>query len=138
MVPAGRDKVFSTLRRLETYPFWWPEVKELSLKDDVTAEVRIRAALPYSLRISMSQAFVDEKAGVLIARLQGDLEGCSSWRIEGGGDKTRCLFEEDVVVNKRLMKILAPIARPLFKLNHGLMMLRGRRGLRRYLKEQGE
>jgi len=38
-----------------------------------------------------------------------------------------------VVVNKRLLRRLAPVARPLFRANHAAMMRRGHRGLRAYL-----
>jgi hypothetical protein len=40
---------------------------------------------------------------------------------------------QDVVVNKALLRALAPVARPVFRANHAAMMWRGQRGLRSFL-----
>ena len=126
------------LRDLATYPNWWPEVKRVEQVDADRADVTITALLPYSLRFSMEREVDDASAGVLVARMTGDLEGTSCWRlspVEGG---CSMLFEEVVEANKVLLRVLAPIARPAFVLNHAVMMRRGRRGLREYLAGRSE
>ena len=45
------------------------------------------------------------------------------------GPGTRLLFEQDVVVRKPLMRLLALPGRPFFTANHALMMRSGRTGL---------
>jgi len=133
MVPASYDSVFAVLEQLTTYPAWWPEVRRIEPVNDTTADVTIRAFLPYSLRFRMELKQLDNEKGVLEASLAGDLDGFSSWTvtpIEGG---CRLGFEEEVRVNKVLLQLLAPLARPLFKLNHAVMMRRGERGLRKFV-----
>lgn len=71
--------------------------------------------------------------------MYGDLEGWVRWTVgaDGAGGGTRLLFEEDVIVNKPLMRRLAVPCRPLFRANHALMMRQGRRGLSARLRAEG-
>ncbi|MGI8426418.1 MAG: SRPBCC family protein [Actinomycetota bacterium] len=134
-VEGPRDRVFGVLRDLPRYPQWWREVQEVVGNGNSGLKVTIRATLPYSLAFDMQQDVVDELGGILKAAMKGDLEGFSRWRIvEKGGD---CLltFQEEVRMNKPLLRWLAPIARPIFKINHFLMMKHGQEGLRRYLEK---
>ena len=50
------------------------------------------------------------------------------------GDGTQAVFEQQVDVRKPLMRLLALPGRPLFLLNHALMMRGGQRGLRARLR----
>jgi hypothetical protein len=134
-VPGSLHQIFDVISRLETYPSWWPEVKEINPIDGTSADARISALLPYSLRFSMSQEVADREAGILRARLAGDLDGYSSWTLKDTPDGCSLQFDQEVVVNKVCLRILAPVARPVFRLNHAVMMYRGERGLRRYLNE---
>jgi hypothetical protein len=84
----------------------------------------------------MTQEVADRDAGILKARLAGDLDGYTSWALEDTPDGCSLHFVEEVEVNKALLRVLAPVARPLFRLNHAVMMLRGERGLRRHLSER--
>ena len=52
----------------------------------------------------------------------------------GARGASRLLFEQEVEVKKPLVRVLSPVARPLFRFNHALMMRRGDHGLNRYLK----
>jgi hypothetical protein len=65
--------------------------------------------------------------------MTGDLEGYTEGVVDGHGTGSRLAIEQCVVVNKRLLRTFAPVARPLFLANHALMMWRGERGLRGYL-----
>lgn len=134
-VPGTLDRVFGVLSRLETYPHWWPEVKEINLIDPSCADARIRGLLPYSLRFRMCRELSDRDRGILKVRLSGDLDGYSSWTCKARPNGCLLRFEQEVFVNKLLLRLLAPVGRPVFRLNHALMMFRGERGLRRYLVE---
>ncbi len=137
-MPAGYEKTYSVIRDLSTYPRWWPEVRRVDPIDPDRAEVTITALLPYSLRFIMEREADDLASGRLVASMNGDLEGTSSWNVAVDDDgSTTMLFEEDVRANKRLLRVLAPIARPAFVLNHSIMMRRGEAGLRRYLAGLG-
>lgn len=132
-IEASASDAFRVLNDIERYPAWWPEIKEARLISEARADVRVRAALPYTLHIRLQKEIADEPAGILRTSLSGDLEGWSSWSISPVGGECWLRFHEEVVTTRRLMNALAPIARPLFRLNHSLMMRHGERGLRRHL-----
>lgn len=132
-VEADFQTSYDALRDLGSYPSWWPEVKSVIPLSATRATVLIMGLLPYRLEFVLEQQTDDPEAGTLKASLAGDLQGWSSWRVEPDSSGCRLIYEQEVVVNKRLLRALAPLARPLFRLNHALMMRRGRRGLRRHL-----
>jgi hypothetical protein len=126
--------VFDTLAKLDEYPVWWPQVRSTCPIDEQTCEVEVRAGLPYSLRITAHHSRKDPGAGVLEARLTGDLVGHSRWTLTPGphGRGTVLEFGEEVEVHRPLLRRLS-FARPAFRMNHALMMRAGERGLRRHL-----
>jgi hypothetical protein len=132
-VDADPGEVFEVLRDLRDYPAWWPEIKEMRPLEGNRAAARARSVLPYELRFTMERTKEDSVAGVLEARLAGDLDGLSRFTISRDGSGTRLLFEEEVVTHKRLLNRLALVARQAFKVNHTLMMRHGQAGLRTYL-----
>jgi uncharacterized membrane protein len=67
--------VYDVLADLTSYPEWWPQVRSVERIDDDSARVVCRSLLPYSLRFDMLRARDDRRAGVLEARLLGDLDG---------------------------------------------------------------
>ncbi|MEU6347170.1 SRPBCC family protein [Streptomyces sp. NPDC046977] len=130
-LPAPPETVYGLLERPDQYPSWWPQIREVRQTGETVGVLRFRSVLPYDLLVTARQARRDPAARVLEAAMSGDLEGWVRWTVgadrTGGG--TRLLFEEDVVVNKPLMRRLAVLCRPLFRANHALMMRSGRRGL---------
>jgi hypothetical protein len=132
-VDAAPQDVFDVLADVGDYPAWWPEVKEVRRLDDDAVEARARSLLPYDLRFTMRPDRQDRDAGLLEVRMSGDLEGFSRFTITPATKGSRLLFEEEVLTNKPLLDRLAPIARPVFKLNHTLMMRHGLAGLKTYL-----
>lgn len=133
-VDASPEDTYAVLEALDGYPDWWPEVKEVRRIDDDTYALRCRSILPYDLEFESARAIQDPTTLVLEARLRGDLEGFTRWDIKPRGrGGANAVFTEEVILNKTLLRRLAPAARPAFKANHALMMYRGRRGLRTYL-----
>jgi hypothetical protein len=132
-LPAAPDVLYATLERLDLYPQWWRQVKVAERIDDDTCRVVVQSRLPFSLRITAHRSRADAAAGVLEARLTGDLEGFSRWVLrpapEGG---TVLTFSEEVEAVRPLLRRLA-FARPLFEINHRVMMRAGERGLRAHL-----
>lgn len=132
-MPAGFDATFGVLKDLRTYAKWWPEVKSVIPVNDEKAVLLIMGVLPYALEFLMEKQVEDSESGVLSAAMTGDLIGFSSFTVRPEGDGCRLIYEQEVDVGKRLLRILAPVARPLFRLNHRLMMHRGEKGLRQFL-----
>lgn len=126
--------VYGALERLPDYPSWWREVRAAERLSEHTYRVTCRATLPYDLVFTSTQERRDPVARVLQARLVGDLDGFSRWTIaDSPGGGTDAVFDEEVVATKSLLRRLAPVARPVFRANHELMMRHGRAGLQTYL-----
>ncbi|HEX5566718.1 MAG TPA: SRPBCC family protein [Streptomyces sp.] len=148
---APPDAVYAVLESAGQYPLWWPQVREVGLREDGrTGTARFRSLLPYDLVVTVRQTCRDPVARVLAIAMSGDLEGWARWRLvprgvpdggpEGGagggaGSGTRAFFEQEVEVRRSLLRLLALPGRPLFRANHALMMRAGHRGLRRRLGE---
>ncbi|TJZ41890.1 polyketide cyclase [Streptomyces piniterrae] len=133
LLDASPAVVYAVLERGETYPRWWPQVREVTTIDDHRGTARIRSLLPYDLRIVASEGVRDPGAGVLEITLRGDVAGWARWTIKPGRGGTRAVYEQEVEVCKPLLRRLALLGRPLFAVNHRLMMRAGRRGLAAWL-----
>ncbi|UZJ32265.1 SRPBCC family protein [Streptomyces endophytica] len=125
--------VYAVLERAESYPQWWPQVREVTRIDDRSGTARFRSLLPYDLRVVAAERVRDPGSGVLEISMRGDLAGWARWTVVPGAGGTRVVFEQDVEVCKPLMRRAGLLARPLFRANHALMMRAGRRGLARWL-----
>ncbi|GGU69565.1 polyketide cyclase [Streptomyces albospinus] len=125
--------VYAVLERAEAYPHWWPQVREVAPIDERSGTARFRSFLPYDLVVVASEAVRDPGAGVLEIAMRGDLAGWARWTIVPGAGGTRAVFEQDVEVRKPLLRRWALLGRPLFLVNHALMMRAGRRGLATWL-----
>ena len=132
-VDAPLDAVYAAIYEVVRYPAWWPEVKEARKLDEDHLWMRTRSVLPYDLAFDLERTTADRHAGILEARLTGDLEGVIRWTIEPADDGCLITFDEDVVTNKALLNRLAPIVRPAYAANHTLMMAHGQAGLRTFL-----
>jgi hypothetical protein len=128
------DAVYPVLEALENYPAWWPEVKSVTSAAGEVPCLKVRALLPYSLSFSVANDGQDAEVGVLEAGMDGDLRGTSKWTLAPEAGGTRLVFDEDVVVGKRSLRLLAPLARSMFRANHTRMMRHGQKGLRAYLR----
>jgi Polyketide cyclase / dehydrase and lipid transport len=133
-IEVAAARVFRAVIDLGNYPRWWPDVRSVREVDGDTAEFTCRALLPYALVFRLHRDVQDENAGHMRVDMTGDLEGYVQGII-AAEDHGRASLEisQEVVVHKKLLRRLAPIARPLFLANHAAMMRRGHRGLRAYL-----
>jgi len=130
---APAEEVFREVTDVTGYPRWWPDVRSVLRIDDDTAELVCQALLPYRIVVRMRRVEQDPAAGRLHVRLTGDLDGSLRGVVREAGGGTRLEITQDVVARKRLLRWAAPVARPAFRLNHAVMMMRGQRGLRAHL-----
>ncbi|MEV8123974.1 SRPBCC family protein [Streptomyces sp. NPDC085944] len=128
-LPAPAPDVYRALERIEDYPRWWPQVREVTRRDDTSGVLRVRSLLPYDLTTVLREGRRDPEAGVLQVEMSGDLTGWARWTVTERGSGTLARYDQEVVVHKPLLRRLAVPARPLFRANHRLMMRAGRRGL---------
>ncbi|MGI8762338.1 MAG: SRPBCC family protein [Jatrophihabitantaceae bacterium] len=124
---------FDALADADSYPAWWPQVRSAQRLDDTSGELRCRSLLPYELVFVVHREIEDRAGGILRGRVAGDLSGWSQWTVTADAEGTSAVFDEDVVVEKSLVRAAGRIARPLLRLNHDRMMRAGERGLRRHL-----
>jgi hypothetical protein len=126
--------VHGALRRVEDYPAWWPQVRDVVATGEDRGTARFRSLLPYDLWVTAHATSADPGSGVLRIAMTGDLEGWAAWSVHGEAGGTRAVFTQEVVVRRRLLRVLALPGRPLFIANHALMMRSGQRGLRAWLR----
>jgi hypothetical protein len=131
--------VWNELVKPEDWPSWWPAVERVDLlepgdEDGVGALRRMtwRTALPYSLTFDMRTVRVQPMT-LIEGHAQGELTGVGRWTIEDGGAQTRVRYDWRVEVTQPWMRLVAPLARPVFAWNHGVVMGWGRDGISRRL-----
>jgi uncharacterized protein YndB with AHSA1/START domain len=128
-LPAPPADVYTALERAEDYPSWWSQIREVNRIDARSGTIRIRSLLPYDLVFTAREERRDPVAGVLEIAMSGDVDGWARWTLTADGTGTRARYDQEVDVSKPLLRRLAVPGRPLFRLNHALMMRAGRRGL---------
>ncbi|MFB8829419.1 hypothetical protein ACE0DR_08610 [Azotobacter sp. CWF10] len=91
-----------------------------------------KGALPYRLSfVTCVTRF--EPRRLLEGRVEGELEGIGRWRFDADAGRTWVRFDWQVHTTPPWMNLLAPLARPLFRWNHGVLMHSGGIGLARRL-----
>ncbi|WP_338931036.1 SRPBCC family protein [Streptomyces netropsis] len=136
-LPAPPDAVYAALEAVESYPAWWPQVRDVHTLDGTSGTARFRSLLPYDLTVTARERRRDPAARILEITMTGDLEGWVRWTVQPhGATGSRVRFEQEVEARSPLMRRLALPARPLFVANHAWMMRAGRRGLRAHLERR--
>jgi hypothetical protein len=138
-VKAPLDKVWNEIYHSERWPEWWRGVEkviELKKGDDLgVGSIRRytwKSMLPYRLTFDMETVRVEPMSFIEgIAR--GELDGSGVWNLSKDGEYTTARYDWVVDTTKRWMNLITPIARPLFKWNHDVVMKWGAEGLARRL-----
>jgi hypothetical protein len=136
---ASREAVWAELSKPEDWPVWWRAVERVELlqpgdADGVGALRRMtwRTALPYSLTFDMRTVRV-EPMTLIEGHAEGELRGIGRWTVAADGMHTRVHYDWRVEVTQPWMRFVAPLARPVFAWNHGVVMGWGGEGLARRL-----
>jgi hypothetical protein len=95
-------------------------------------EIEWRSRLPYPLAFEFTTEEV-ERPLTMAGRAEGELAGTGRWRLFEDAGVTAVLYEWNVHTTKPWMKLLAPVARPVFAWNHDVVMRWGGDGLARRL-----
>ncbi len=137
---APLEKVWEEINRSESWHEWWKGVlKVVELKTgDANGIGSIRrstwkSALPYTLEFD-SEIIRVEPLKTIEARAFGELEGAGLWTFAAESENlTRVQYDWRVKTTKSWMIYLAPIARPVFRWNHNVIMNWGGEGLAKKL-----
>jgi uncharacterized protein YndB with AHSA1/START domain/quercetin dioxygenase-like cupin family protein len=135
-VAAPPETVFDALADARTYPRWWTPVY-LDVDSDgpaaLGAESRqhFKGRLPYHLRTRSVITEIDPPARIT-AEVDGDLRGRGTWTLTPTPDGTHVRFDWQVYADRRLLKVLTPVLRPMFRWNHNWAIARAMEGLEPY------
>jgi uncharacterized membrane protein len=138
---APVERVWDAIKDSESWPEWWKgviRVEELKSGDpDGLGAIHRstwKSALPYTLEFN-SEIMRIERPKLIEARAFGELEGKGLWQFEAiSDDVTRVQYDWQVKATKPWMKYLSPIARPIFRWNHDVIMGWGEMGLKKRLR----
>jgi mannose-6-phosphate isomerase-like protein (cupin superfamily)/uncharacterized protein YndB with AHSA1/START domain len=132
-VAAPPEATFAALADGRTYPQWWrpvyldveaegpPAVGQVSLQ-------HFKGRLPYQLR-TRSRITRLESPRVLSADVDGDLSGRGTWTLTPIAGGTHVRFDWRVHADRRLLRVLTPLLRPMFRWNHNWAIARAMEGL---------
>ncbi len=139
---APLEAVWDLVFRSEEWPAWWRGVERVEVLEEGDANhvggVRRytwKSKLPYRLSFDMRLVRVEPHA-VIEGVAFGELTGRGLWTFSSGaGETTDVRYDWHVETTKPWMNLLAPLAKPIFKWNHNVVMGWGEEGLAKRLKE---
>jgi hypothetical protein len=137
-IGAPAEVVWPAVTDLETWSQWWPAVRRVVPLSPGTPgggsrwEFRFRTRLPYDMGF-VAEVVRDDVRHTGEARVAGRVVGAAAWRVApvDGGAQVR--FEWEVRPQPAWMRMVAPLARPMFSWNHRSLMAEGAFGLARHL-----
>jgi uncharacterized protein YndB with AHSA1/START domain len=143
LLDAPREKVWDAIYDSEKWPEWWHGVLEAEKLEEGDAagigqygRYVWKSKLPYRLEFFVRSTRV-ERPHLLEGEASGELAGVGRWRLfEGPGEDagvTAVLYEWNVRTTRAWMNLIAPVARPIFAVNHDYVMGNGGRGLAQLL-----
>jgi hypothetical protein len=136
-VEATVEEVADILRDVERLPDWWgdvylsTEIIEPGDEDGIGRVVAFhsRGWLPYTLRWQ-GRVVEAHRPHRWTIEATGDLVGRGVWTLVQDGPRARVTYDWRVVVETPLLRMLAPVLRPVFAANHRWAMARGEDGLK--------
>jgi hypothetical protein len=134
ILDAPREPVWDALYAIERWPQWWRGVRAVERLEGgdgngVGSLYRHewRSVIPYPVRFETRITRI-ERPHLIEAEADGELAGTGRWRFFGGRE-TAVTYEWDVRTTRAWMNLVAPVARPVFRWNHNVVMYQGGVGL---------
>jgi uncharacterized protein YndB with AHSA1/START domain len=129
-VPHPIEPVYELMADVHGYPTWWGDVWDSTSGHSglpapgTRTQVVAHGFLPYRLRYEFECVAADSPHRV-DSILHGDFEGSASLTFEETDGGTNVILDFRPRVNKRGVRQLTPLLRPLFGTNHAWAMRRG-------------
>jgi len=134
ILEAPRDDVWEAIYEIERWPEWWRGVRRVERLEQgadggIGALYRHewRSVIPYPVRFETRITRI-ERPHLIEADADGELAGSGRWRLHGERETT-VTYEWDVRTTKAWMNLVAPLAGPIFRWNHNVVMHQGGQGL---------
>lgn len=140
-VAAPPDAVFEAIADARTYPHWWRPVY-LEVEADGPTGVgsvtrqHFKGRLPYHLHTRSVIVEIDPPRRV-VADVDGDLRGRGAWTLTPNRQGTHVRFDWQVYADRKLLRVLTPLLRPVFRWNHNWAIVRATEGLEPYARRAG-
>jgi carbon monoxide dehydrogenase subunit G len=132
-VAADPAAVWAAVRRVEDWPAWWPSVRSVTRVGGADGGSEVwtfvfRTRLPYDMAFDAT-VVQDEPLHGVRTTVTGKVEGQGRWEVTevDGGSAVR--FDWQVRPRPAWMRLLSPLARPVFVWNHAALMQEGGDGL---------
>ncbi len=139
---APLGEVWHEIKQMDAWPSWWKYVAKVELLqpgdvDEINSIRRItwKTALPYTLTFD-SELTGLERFKRMEGRAFGELKGKGIWTFSSENGKTTVQYDWLVNTTKTWMRLLAPIAKPIFTWNHDKVMKAGYIGLKNRLLQK--
>ena len=131
--------VWELIYHSDGWPAWWPGVERVEKIEGgdpaglgSVHRYTWKSKLPYRLAFDMRLTRV-EPMSVIEGEAMGELTGKGRWQLSEEDGVTGVRYDWNVSTTKAWMNLLAPVARPLFKWNHDVVMNWGADGLAKRL-----
>lgn len=137
-VAAPPEAVFDAIADARSYPQWWRPVY-LDVESDGPPEVgkesrqHFKGRLPYHLHTRSVIVALDPPR-TITADVDGDLRGRGTWTLTPTPHGTHVRFDWQVMADRRLLRVLTPVLRPLLRWNHNWAIARAIEGLEPYAR----
>jgi mannose-6-phosphate isomerase-like protein (cupin superfamily)/uncharacterized protein YndB with AHSA1/START domain len=137
-VAAPPTAVFHAIADARTYPHWWRPVY-IDVESDGPAEIgkvsrqHFKGRLPYHLHTRSTITAMDAPR-TITAEVEGDLRGTGTWTLTATDAGTHVRFDWQVHADRKLLRVLTPVLRPLFRWNHNWAIARAMEGLDPYAR----
>lgn len=139
-IEAPLEDVYAAVLDSLCWPDWWPGAEHVDAlaSGDATGIGSVRryawqGKLPYLLVVDVQVTRI-EPLVTIEGRASGDLDGIGRWNFSRQGLVSIVCFEWRVTPTRWWMKLIAPLARPVFIRNHALIMAQGGAGLAKQLQ----
>jgi uncharacterized protein YndB with AHSA1/START domain/quercetin dioxygenase-like cupin family protein len=141
-VAAPPEVVFDAIADSRSYPQWWrPVYLDVDAAGPAAlgteARHHFKGRLPYHLHTR--SVIVDiEPPRRVVAEVDGDLRGRGAWTLTPVPKGTRVRFDWQVHADRKLLRVLTPVLRPIFRWNHNWAIARAMEGLEPYARRTAE
>ena len=127
----------------ESLARWWPSTYRAVWQIEpgepdglgATFGLRARGWLPYTIRFDFAITGARKPLGFVL-QAEGDLSGRGEWSFTQAGDLVDIVYDWRISADKRLLRLLSPVMKPVLRSNHNWTMKKGERSLRVELRRR--
>lgn len=127
--------VWNTIMAVESFPDWWPAVKEIEILDrgddnglNSLTKQTWQGVLPYRLSFVSKTTEINYLQSIVVVA-SGDLEGTGRWTFSQEDKIAIIRYDWNVKTTGLMMSLLASVLKPLLAWNHDEIMRQGALGL---------